>query len=253
MGLSLQTALTRRRSRRLIILGALVCSDNHAETTTSLQQILLSVHVLVFKRVGRLDVVFFSCFVHHGLVLGKVKTAHASFGCFCWWTVKIVWQTFINTIKCCCKNAFFLPVITFYCTAKNFLKRKWKVEGRGRGRERKGKGKKGEGKGGKGNWKWSFLSLRPFVCALKSHSSHLSLQKIFVSEKLRQKRPSGSSSGIYFRQTSGRSFCLWSFGSLAYRLSSHSWLIRIPHLSFWGKFSQEFNLVKKLLWRKRRN
>ena len=47
-------------------------------------------------------------------------------------------------------------------------------------------------------------------------------QKIFVSEKFRQKRPSGSSSGIYFRQTSGRSFCLRSFGSLAYRLSQHS-------------------------------
>ena len=70
-------------------------------------------------------------------------------------------------------------------------------------------------------------------------------QKIFVSEKFRQKRPSGSSSGIYFRQTD-RSFCLRSFGSLAYRLSSHSWLFLIPHLSFWGKFSQEFNLVKKI-------
>ena len=77
-------------------------------------------------------------------------------------------------------------------------------------------------------------------------------QKIFVSEKFRQKQPSGSSSGIYFRQTD-RSFCLRSFGSLAYRLASHSWLFLIPHLSFWGKFSQEFNLVKKLLWRKRRN
>ena len=50
-----------------------------------------------------------------------------------------------------------------------------------------------------------------------------------------------------------RSFCLRSFGSLAYRLSSHSWLFLIPHLSFWGKFSQEFNLVKKLIWRKRQN
>ena len=78
-------------------------------------------------------------------------------------------------------------------------------------------------------------------------------QKIFVSEKFRQKRPSGSSSGIYFRQTSDRSFCLRSFGSLAYRLSSHSWVFLITHLSFCGKFSQEFNLVKKLLWRKRRN
>ena len=78
-------------------------------------------------------------------------------------------------------------------------------------------------------------------------------QKIFVSEKFRQKRPSGSSSRVYFRQTSGRSFCLRSFRSFAYRLSSHSWLFLIPHLSFWGKFSQEFNLVKKLLWRKRRN
>ena len=46
-------------------------------------------------------------------------------------------------------------------------------------------------------------------------------QKIFVSEKFRQKRLSGSSPGIYFHQTD-RSFCLRSFGSLAYRLSSHS-------------------------------
>ena len=78
-------------------------------------------------------------------------------------------------------------------------------------------------------------------------------QKNFVSQKFRQKRPSGSSSGVYFRQTSDRLFCLRSFGSLAYRLSSHSWLFLIQHLSFCGKFSQEFNLVKKLLWRKRRN
>ena len=47
-------------------------------------------------------------------------------------------------------------------------------------------------------------------------------QKIFVSEKIRQERPSGSSSGIYLRQTSDRSFCLRSFGSLSYRLSSYS-------------------------------
>ena len=66
-------------------------------------------------------------------------------------------------------------------------------------------------------------------------------QKIFVSEKFCQKRPSGSSSGIYFRQTSGRSFRLRSFGSLAYRLSSHSWLFLIPHLSF------EENLVRNLI------
>ena len=47
-------------------------------------------------------------------------------------------------------------------------------------------------------------------------------QKIFVSEKFRQKRQSGSSSGIYFRQTSDRWCCLQSFSSLAYRLSLHS-------------------------------
>ena len=78
-------------------------------------------------------------------------------------------------------------------------------------------------------------------------------QKFFVSEKFRQKRQSGSSSGIYFRQTSDRWCCLQSFSSLAYRLSSHSWVFLITHLSFCGKFSQEFSLVKKLLWRKRRN
>ena len=89
-------------------------------------------------------------------------------------------------------------------------------------------------------------------CNFKGEIRATVQQKIFVSEKFRQKRPSGSSSGIYFRQTD-RSFWLRSFGSLAYRLSSHSWLFLIPHLSFWGKFSQEFNLVKKLLWRKRRN
>ena len=97
------------------------------------------------------------------------------------------------------------------------------------------------------------IFLRGFanICAV----SNTVQQKNFISEKFRQKWPSGSSSGIYFRQTSDRSFCLWSFGSLAamLRLSSHSWLFLIPHLSFCGKFSQEFNLVKKLLWRKRRN
>ena len=71
-------------------------------------------------------------------------------------------------------------------------------------------------------------------------------QKIFVSEKFRQKRPSGSSSGIYFRQTSGRSFCLRSFGSLAYRLSSHSWLFLIPHLSFW-EIKKKKKFVRNLI------
>ena len=41
--------------------------------------------------------------------------------------------------------------------------------------------------------------------------------------------------------------------SFAYRLSSHSWIFLIPHLWFVKNISQEFNLVKKLLWRKRRN
>ena len=40
---------------------------------------------------------------------------------------------------------------------------------------------------------------------------------------------------------------------VAYRWFSHSWIFLIPHLWFCEKFSQEFNLVKKLLWRKRRN
>ena len=51
-----------------------------------------------------------------------------------------------------------------------------------------------------------------------------------------------------------RSFALRSFGrhSFACRLSSHSWIFLIPHLLFVKKkCSQEFNLVKKLLWRKR--
>ena len=76
-------------------------------------------------------------------------------------------------------------------------------------------------------------------------------RKFSSAKKIRQKRSSGSSSGIYFRQTSvvarllaGRSF--------AYRLSSHSYFWSHT-CGFVEKFSQEFNLVKKLLWRKRRN
>ena len=65
------------------------------------------------------------------------------------------------------------------------------------------------------------------VCLRSTSPSGLEMpntveQKNFVSEKFCQKRPSGSSSGIYFRQTSDRSFCLRPFGSLAHRLSSHS-------------------------------
>ena len=43
-----------------------------------------------------------------------------------------------------------------------------------------------------------------------------------------------------------RSFALRSFvrRSFAFRWSSHSWIVLIPHLWFCEKFSQEFNLVK---------
>ena len=82
------------------------------------------------------------------------------------------------------------------------------------------------------------------------HDTSTVQQKIFVSEKFRQKRPSGSSSGIYFRQTSGCSFCLRSFGSLAY---SHSWLFPRVHknksrqLHTMGSVTAEFEVRHR--WR----
>ena len=81
-------------------------------------------------------------------------------------------------------------------------------------------------------------------------------QEIFVSEKFRQKGPSGSSSGIYFRQTSVIACCSSVVRSSLCCLSFIFTFMNIfdPTLVVLQKqFSQEFNLVKKLLWRKRRN
>ena len=81
-------------------------------------------------------------------------------------------------------------------------------------------------------------------------------QEIFVSEKFRQKRPSGSSSGIYFRQTSAVTRLLTGCSVVALLLSVYFHI----HECFWSnksgfvkKFSQEFNFVKKLFWRKQQN
>ena len=85
------------------------------------------------------------------------------------------------------------------------------------------------------------------------------LKKVYCTAKNFRQRKTSSKSTVrqfvrnLFSSNVGSFVCFRSFGSLAYRLSSHSWLFLIPHLLFCGKFSQEFNLVKKLLWRKRRN
>ena len=78
----------------------------------------------------------------------------------------------------------------------------------------------------------------------------------FRLRKIRQKRPSGSLSGIYFRQMSVVACLLAGCSAVAFLLTVYFHI----HECFWShtfgfvkKFSQKFNLVKKLLWRKRRN
>ena len=76
---------------------------------------------------------------------------------------------------------------------------------------------------------------------IPSGSSRTVQQKIFVSEKFRQKRPSGSSSGIYFRQTSGRSFV---FGRSVRLLIVYLHI----HDYFWSHTCRfEENLVRNLI------
>ena len=66
-----------------------------------------------------------------------------------------------------------------------------------------------------------------------------------------QKRLSGSSSGIYFRQTPVGSRLLFSRSIVALLIvvyfSIHDRIFLIPHFRFVKKISQEFNLVKKFL------
>ena len=66
-----------------------------------------------------------------------------------------------------------------------------------------------------------------------------------------QKRPSGCSSGIYFRQTPVGSRLLFSRSIVALLIVIyfyiHDRIFLIPIFRFVKKISQEFNLVKKLL------
>ena len=76
------------------------------------------------------------------------------------------------------------------------------------------------------------------------YSRKFSSAKNFVKVTVRQ-----FVRNLFSSKAGRRSFALCSF---AYRLSSHSWIFLIPHLCmlwFVRNICQEFNLVKKLLWR----
>ena len=81
-------------------------------------------------------------------------------------------------------------------------------------------------------------------------------QNYCTAKKFRQRKISSKATVRQFVRnlfSSNGSLVLSSVVRFACLSVIFTWLFLIPHLSFWGKFSQEFNLVKKLLWRKRRN
>ena len=86
---------------------------------------------------------------------------------------------------------------------------------------------------------------------MRAHTCNYIQQELFVSEKFRQKRPSGCSSGIYFRQTLVGSRLLFSRSIVALLIVVHFYIhdriFLTPLFRFVKKISQEFNLVKNLL------
>ena len=86
----------------------------------------------------------------------------------------------------------------------------------------------------------------------KLEYQNLFYRKFSSAKKIRQKRPSGSSSGIYFRQAWVVARLPFGSRSFAFRFSSHSRIFVVHTFGFEKNFSQEFNLVKELVWRKRR-
>ena len=97
-----------------------------------------------------------------------------------------------------------------------------------------------------GSWK----QLARFPESKSSSVLSLSSAKNFVKSD----RPAVRQEFIFVKHRSSL-VALRSFGRcfVAYRLSSHPWIFLMPHLWFCEKFSQEFNLVKKSLWRKWQN
>ena len=87
---------------------------------------------------------------------------------------------------------------------------------------------------------WPTSTLGVCICSTEK-------QEIFVSEKFRQKRPSGSSSGIYFRQVPVFARLLFDHSVVALLLIVYLPIhesISCSTLVVIEKISQEFNLVK---------
>ena len=108
---------------------------------------------------------------------------------------------------------------------------------------------------GKTEFEKGFQSGPPLLHVLSRNDCTVQ-QEVFVSKKFRQQRPSGSLSGIYFSQTSAVACLLFGRSVVALLLIVYLQI----HESSWchtcgfvEKFSQQFNLVKKILWRKPRS